>query len=355
MTRIPKRQSLVSQTADILRQDLRDGRWPMQLPGEHHLSDLLKVSRSTLRAALAILRREGLLRVSQGRRRWLTPSSRRTAPPSSATVGVISSLPLQEFPGNRIFIMDELRRHLQQCGFTLEIHALPPSTQRTEVRQLKLLTDRTGAACWLLASCTKELQAWFARGPWPTLVLGSCHSGIDLPSFSLDYPAACRHAVGVLRRMGHSRVAMLSERTPFAGIHEIEDTFQKALGATGHPTVRHHDGSVGNIERLLAGLMREKLRPTAIVSIWAADALTTLCHLLRTGVQVPADVSLLSLFDDFLLNRVTPSMARYGYNQESYARRLSRVVIQMAMSRARPRSVRIVPEFIPGGSMGRAP
>lgn len=352
MTRIPRRVSLVAQVADILRQDLREGRWPEQLPGEHYLSDLLKVSRSTLRSALDILRRERLIQVSQGRRRWLTPASSRTKLPPSKTVGAVSSLPLQEMSGRSIFVMDELRRHLQQSGFDLEVHALPPSTQRAEIRRLNLLVERTRAACWVLSSCTKELQAWFAQSPWPTLVLGSCHEGIDLPSLTLDYAAACRHAVGVLRRLGHRHIALVLERAPFAGMAEVEQSFRESFPEPEQPLVRCHDGSVANLERLLTTLMRSEARPTALIAMRAADSLTILCHLLNGGTRVPADVSLVSLFDDFFLTRVRPTLARYTYNNSTFARRLARLVIQMATSRDRPVSVRIIPDFLPGGTTG---
>ena len=63
------RKSLVSQTADVLRQDLQHGLWPGRLPGELELCQRLQISRTTLRAALEVLTREGLLSSSQGRRR----------------------------------------------------------------------------------------------------------------------------------------------------------------------------------------------------------------------------------------------------------------------------------------------
>jgi DNA-binding GntR family transcriptional regulator len=59
--RIPKRASLVAQVAEILRQELREGKWRDALPSESSLCDQLKVSRNTLRSALETLRRERLI------------------------------------------------------------------------------------------------------------------------------------------------------------------------------------------------------------------------------------------------------------------------------------------------------
>ena len=77
MKKLPQRLSLVSQAADILREQLAAGLCGDILPGERALCARLQVSRPTLRAALETLRREGWLEVSQGRRRRIHPPYRK--------------------------------------------------------------------------------------------------------------------------------------------------------------------------------------------------------------------------------------------------------------------------------------
>src|SRR5262245_37923209 len=79
MTEIPQRASLANQVAEVLRRDLRGGAWDEFLPGENDLCDRFQVSRVTMRAALDVLRREGLIEVSQGRRRRITSKARSTS------------------------------------------------------------------------------------------------------------------------------------------------------------------------------------------------------------------------------------------------------------------------------------
>ena len=93
--RIPRRINLVEQVAEILRQDIREGKWPRQLPGEHDLSEQLQVSRSTLRMGLEILRREGVLQVSKGRRHALTSASRQAKRAPSKIIGLVLGLSIQ--------------------------------------------------------------------------------------------------------------------------------------------------------------------------------------------------------------------------------------------------------------------
>src|SRR6185503_7916079 len=73
VTEIARRPSLVDAAVGILRRDLQSGIWREYLPGEHRLCERLQISRPTLRHALEMLRREGLIEVSQGRRRRITP------------------------------------------------------------------------------------------------------------------------------------------------------------------------------------------------------------------------------------------------------------------------------------------
>lgn len=59
MVSVPRRISRAAQVLEILRHGLRMHEWSERLPPEKVLSAQLQVSRSTLRAALEMLRREG--------------------------------------------------------------------------------------------------------------------------------------------------------------------------------------------------------------------------------------------------------------------------------------------------------
>jgi len=67
MQLVPKRSSLVAQTAVILRDGIKAGLWNDCLPGELGLCRQLQASRVTLRAAVEQLQREGWCRSGQGR------------------------------------------------------------------------------------------------------------------------------------------------------------------------------------------------------------------------------------------------------------------------------------------------
>jgi DNA-binding FadR family transcriptional regulator len=57
----PKKISLATQAADILRQQILDKKFTKVLPGETPLAANLRVSRKTVREALAILENEEII------------------------------------------------------------------------------------------------------------------------------------------------------------------------------------------------------------------------------------------------------------------------------------------------------
>lgn len=124
MQPIPQRVSLIAQTTEFLRDELRSGKWREHLPSERFLSDQLKISRPTLRLALARLRREGLIRVTPGKGSQVNPARLRPSrKAASRLVAVLSTEPLHKMAASEIFAFGEMRRHLHATGYSLEIHS----------------------------------------------------------------------------------------------------------------------------------------------------------------------------------------------------------------------------------------
>ena len=70
MSRIPQRQPLPTQAAEIIREMISSGELQDLLPGERTLASQLQIGRDTLRAALNILENKGVISArSHGKRR----------------------------------------------------------------------------------------------------------------------------------------------------------------------------------------------------------------------------------------------------------------------------------------------
>jgi len=356
MLHLPKRTSLIAETADALREAIESGVWQEALPGERELADRFQVSRPTLREALKILQKEKVIDVAHGKRRTIVPGERSPLL-RSRRVTAISQHPPHQMSPLIVFYMNELRRHIQNAGLELEIIADHRLRGAGPEDLLEQLTRTSSAACWLLLSVSETVQRWFDTHGLPAIVVGSCFPGVNLPSLDLDYRAVCRHAAGVLLGQGHRNIAFLAQTARGAGDEASEEGFLQAAQQSGHAdlhaTIAHHDGTRHDICRKLERLMRPSSRPTALLVSRPMHFLTAHTFLLQNGTRFPQDLSLISRDNDTYLAQLVPDPARYIFRRRHFASRMGRLVIQMATAGSVPkRQFRIVPQFHPGETVG---
>ncbi|HEY9175278.1 MAG TPA: substrate-binding domain-containing protein [Verrucomicrobiae bacterium] len=356
MNLIPQRSSLVAQTVLILKDGIRAGLWNGFLPGEMALCHRLQVSRVTLRAALEQLQREHWCSAGQGRRRKIHfDRARHTGPSASDRVVLLSPLPLQNLPASALFWVDALREHLATVGYRLEFQHAPSVYSQHPERALESVVHKSRAASWVLYLSTHALQQWFSERGLPCVICGSRHADVQLSSVDIDYAATCGHATGLLVGRGRRRLALLMPRSEQAGNIESEQGFLKAVER--HPGVKgqvaHHDGTTTGICGALDRLLRGEWAINGLLVAKPAHVVTAVSHLLRRGVRLPQDVSLLSRDDDPLLEHLVPVVSRYHVEPEAFARRVSRLVVDLARTGAqRQHDSRIIPSLIRGETLG---
>lgn len=350
---LPRRLSLVAQTAQCLREQLRAGEWPECLPGERELGQRLQVSRHTLRAALEQLQREGLVGVSTRQRRRVL--QRPALPPpegaSSRVIAALSQRPLLAMSHASMFLVDELRASLARAGFQLDIHVRPSCFAARPARALEALVERAPAAAWLIFGSHEPVQRWFVRHRLPSLTIGSSAPGIGLPSVDLHYRAACRHAGGVLRRKGHRRIAMVLPEGAHGGDADSAAGLQEAMAGLGPEAMLtlHHNGTPAHLIRVLDRALEQPRPPTAFIVARAVHVLTVLTHLQRRGCRIPQDIAVISRDDEAFLQHTTPVVARYAANPAQFAARVSTAARQLAETGALPpRALRLMPQWLPG-------
>ncbi|MDB6028205.1 MAG: transcriptional regulator [Verrucomicrobiales bacterium] len=352
MNPLPQRRSLVSQTADILREQMTTGVLSESLPGERELSARLRVSRPTLRAALELLRREGRLDVAQGQRRRIRQKLESTTKPKDTKrVVLLTPLPPHRMPPFVMFWVDELRQHLAEEGFDLEIQVSPIAEASHPERQLERLIKDVPAAAWVLFLSSEPMQRWFAACALPCVVAGSCFPDVALPSVDIDSQATCRHSAGLFITRKHSHIALLLPDSHTAGDQASEAGFREGAAVNGkiRTTVAHHDGSIASVCKKIDSLMSHANPATAILVARSAHALTTFTYLQRKGLRLPQDVSLISRDNDQFLDFVVPRITRYACNPVTFARRVSRIVLQLTKEGSvSKRQVLLMPELIKG-------
>ena len=356
--RLPQKQSLVTQTVAVLREEITSGAWAQGLPAERKLCGQLVISRGTLRAALALLRQEGVVKVSQGRGSQVVSSGWKTR---RAGVGnhlvLLTPQPLHVLTPFAIYWIDNLREHLGEAGYRLEVRPERNCYVSHPDHALEALDQRERPVAWVLCGTTATMQQWFSKRAVPSVIIGSRHQGVALPSVDRDLPAACRHAVGAFFARGHRRLVLLNPKSGLAGDLECERSFCDAAAKfqTGNSEalIAHHNGTPPDICARFNALLQRRPPPTGFLVSGPKYTVTALGFLIRRGLRLPNDAALIGRDDDSFMEYVVPTVARYATDPTLFARKVSRTVLRLMQGGDVPaRDYRVMPRFVPGETLG---
>ncbi len=156
--------------------------------------------------------------------------------------------------------------------------------------------------------------------------------------------------------MGHRRIGLVLPKSGWVGDHASEEGFLEGFQAAHHPDARplivHHDRTVNGIRSVLANLFRSRNPPSGLLVSHPEHVLTVVSRLINSGIRLPRDVSLIARDDESFLAHVTPSIARYRFNRNVYAARLSRMVVQLARTGVlAPRQTRVMAQLQKGDTL----
>lgn len=354
---IPKRLSLSAQAATSIRKAIDEGTWEEFLPSERRLCEFFQVSRPTIRTALHLLAKEGLLDIRHGRRNRLLQNSREADRRRSRLVGLVTHEPFSRMSLTTYQGIGEMRTHMAEHGFATEVLVCPPRSPRVQRRKLEDFLRQNRVFCCVLLSVSKELQQWFSEHSVPALVLGSCHPGVILPSLDVDYRSVCRHAAGIFLSKGHRRIALLVPNSAVAGDLASEEGFREAVEqrpdcSDARALIVRHNGTAKNISQKLNVLFNSHTPPTALLVAKPQDVFIVIIYLLKRGLAVPDTVSFMARDHDHIFETVSPPIAHYISGDEVFAHRLSKLMLQMvSQGFLAPERSLIFPKYFPGATV----
>lgn len=352
-----RRASVADQAAAALRESIRQGAWGDLLPGEHELARRLSISRPTVRAALARLAEDGIIAIRKGCRTRLCSQRRKNLAEAPPTVCLVVPSPreTQAFSGHPVLLEMRAQFAVQGIGWE-EVFDRTLGGRHPENRLASIVHGRR-RVCWVLLGASATIQRWFQQAKVPTLVLGSCHAGVELPSVDVDYYAIGWHAAGCLVKNNHRHVALVLPHRLLAG------DLACVQGLTEY--IKQQDKEISVIEvtagpsrvGFLASLNRLQSRgqsPTAIFCIHVAEVLTVLVHLLRSGKRVPRDVSLMCRETRPTIDLGVPELTRYRSPVTKQAHHAVRIVQGMLAGHHVPTKPHLImPAFVPGETLAR--
>ncbi|HEX3988271.1 MAG TPA: substrate-binding domain-containing protein, partial [Verrucomicrobiae bacterium] len=355
MEGLPKRTSLVTETALTLKEWIGSKVLRGTLPGELPLRNRLRVSRDTLRLALKSLEREGWVTpAAQGRQRQVLKPRRRgrKTPSAHLPVTFLSPFPIVD----RIILleMEDLRKHLAEEGRELQFLSPRVFQMANPHRHLARLVEENASAAWILHFVGRTAQRWFEEQGIPTFVYGTPYPGVNLPFVVNDWEAAAYHAGLQLIRQGHRNVGVLSFIEPVPGALAVVEGVRRAL-ATAAPRaellVFQDDRTPKSVVRSLEMAFENKPAPTALVLSGSSQLLTSLSWMVSRRIGVPTDVSLICIPSDTWFQDLYPPVCHYENNSTMFAHYICRRVMELVETgRIIRKSIRVPLEYKRGES-----
>ena len=352
-----RRASIADQATVALRESIRQGAWGDLLPGEHELARRLSISRPTVRAALARLADDGIVTIKKGCRTRLCATGRRrlTSAPPTVCLVVPSSRDSLGYNGHPVLMEMRAQFAVQGVGWE-EVFDRSLGGRHPETRLANIVNGRRHV-CWLLVGASATMQRWFAQARVPTLVLGSCHAGVELPSVDVNYYAIGWHAAGCLAKHGHQRVALVLPQRPLAGdlaclrgVSEYIHQRDKPITAIQVTAGASRTGLLAKLD----GLLKSPQPATGILCIHVQHVLMVLVHLLQSGRKVPRDVSLLCRETHISVDLGLPEITRYRSPDVKQAHHAVRIAQSMlAGHHVSNEPNLIIPAFVPGTTLAR--
>ncbi len=355
----PRRELLVDQVAAALRREIAAGRWREWLPGERNLIRVFNVSRGTLRTALQqlVAARELTLQPKTGYRVRTSPQRKTVAAAGAGSeIGLICPERLYSMPSYVVQLVDLVRSMAAEAGLHFELFDGGRIARTDPGRFMPPLVRGHPKACWIPIMADRRLQQWFARTGTPAVIYGNVYPDLPLGSVGIDYRACIRHATSLLLGRGHRRIALVTHDLRRAGEQESIAGCHEAFRAHGDgaPTlIAQPDDDAAALRRKIDRLFALREPPTAVIAFRTHHYAMVATRLLELGKRIPGDVALVCRGEDVFMRFISPTPAFYRVNVELLARSLFRAVLRVVGgATGTGEQHRIVPEFVPGASLG---
>ena len=357
----PKRVSLISDVAVILRKAIREGEVRGQLPNVRSLSRDLSVSVPTVLGAIKLLGEEKLVEVRQGYpTRILSPGrqagSRKGQEPRKV---VILGFPPEEI--EKSLYHREVADFLRRIQIQVELHQIQKKIWGLTDREVDRLMSSYQADCWVLVGCPPQVQRQFSEKELPCILAGgTALPELSIPDIEIDFSALYRHAAHQFLNLGHERIHLIigdrsAAKNP-QSISEFLETIQKRFpGQTRNMVVQEYDGSLTGLRSLLETLFAGPVKPTGLCVALVSRMIFAQSWLLSEGYRIPAEVSLICRDSDDLIDCLVPKPARYEHSFKLAVRRLVRMIAAKVEHAPVKEHTTYMAEFVKGETLGPAP
>jgi DNA-binding transcriptional regulator YhcF (GntR family) len=193
-----------------LREGIQQGQWGDQFPGEQQLARDLDVSRYTVRKALRILEKEGVLGGhGHGRNRSITAAGAAVAAQRPLRVNILRHDESLTDNTQTSMVLIEIMHSLEAAGHQVSQLKKSQIELRHDVARLTRQLAGTPADAWVIEAGSRPLLEWCAKQPTPCFALYGRTKGLALARTGPDSVQAYGDATRQLIALGHRRIVLI--------------------------------------------------------------------------------------------------------------------------------------------------
>jgi DNA-binding LacI/PurR family transcriptional regulator len=346
-------KSAVRQLVEHLREEILSGALGENFPGINHLVRELGVGTETVLAAVAELEKEGFLKNRTGRRGRIVADaggarSRRLR---------VRLLPYSREQCRLDYCL-ELKHRLEVAGHVVSFADKSLRELKNEAGRVARFVGKNPADAWVVIGGSRDVLEWFSGQPVPAFALFGHVVGLPLASTGPRKSLCVQQAVRRLVELGHRRIVMMvyeERRRHQPGF--LEQVFLDTLKAEGLATGSYNLPDWREEPGGLRECLDELFRFTPPTALFLEPELFSAAHqhFARQGIQVPRDVSMVSLDSAPLFDWWDPPISHITYDSRPFIRRIVRWMKHVSSGIDDRRCTPSAARFIEGGTIGPAP
>ncbi len=330
------------------------------MPGVLALENELCLNRNLLGQALQMLEEEGIL-VSQGKgkpRKIVIPKTHRL---KTLRIGILN---YQAGDVHRFHPLAETKYLLEAAGHSVTIAPGTLAGMNMNPKRVAQAISKHDVDAWVVVSGSKSLLDWFAVQPFPVISFFGNFSGVKIAAVVPAVHTQFQDLIRKLLELGHRKIVFLSRGTTPATLKRDMNAdigqrgvLARELGAHGIAYGEYNFPCFGSDPEKFQQCLRELFRVTPPTAIYVDEAFVALVvyeFLLKRGIRVPEDVSLVCNVEDPSFEWNRPVISHFRWEPGAIGRRVLQWADNIARGKEDLRQVYTKVTFIEGGTIAPA-
>jgi GntR family transcriptional regulator of arabinose operon len=329
--------------SDDIAARIESGQYPtgVKLPSEPRLAAEFRVSRGTLRQALASLRQGGFLDSVPGRGTFVRGPRPRVLESRRRVVGlIVPSVTRPALPEVLMAIEDELHGR----GYSLLVGTSGNSREQENGRVHRILGEGVSGLIVLPIDGRPDPGAYrqlFDEG-FPLVLIDRHIVGLSIDAVLPDNVGGAFVAVSHLIELGHRRIAFISsDNLTTTSVLERLQGYQQALRASEIPAEAEliftrlpamppdgtdEDQVIQDNARRIVRFLSSRPLPTAVFALHDRIAISVLEAAAELGLRVPDDLAIVGFDDDPLAQKLRVPLTTIAQPRDQIGRTAARMI-----------------------------